>query len=170
MKQILHQARADIFAEEQAKEMEIRLREATNGTELARLRILYDRTTGDVNSAYKQLRDQETEARTDKALIRTLENEVERAKADETERLDSERRLEYERSLERKQEADKLGSLQEFSNKELEKLRGEIQTLKSAAAMETQKLSQDMKTMKKRLENVSTLYNEKVIQVVMLQC
>lgn len=93
------QARAKISAEKQAKEMEIRLRGITNGTEVARLQLLCNKATSELNSVYGQVANLQTGARVDKVRIQTLENELERARVDKADTLDSERRLEHERSL-----------------------------------------------------------------------
>lgn len=206
MKQINHQTRAELSAEEQARETEIRLRDATNGTELAKLQSLYKKASAELNSAYKKAGDLETEAGINKGLIQTLRSEVDRAELDKAERLDSERKLEDECSLKRIQELgnlrgkltpeadagiskkseivrleneralkvrdeeiEKQRTLQEASNEELERLRQEVQTLKSAAVIEKQKLTEDLESTNKCLEEVSDEYSEAVVQVVSLQ-
>lgn len=78
----------------QAKETEIRLREAVNGTELAKLQSLYAKASAELKLTYKQVDDLRTEADIDKALIRKLTSEAKRANLDKAE-LDSERTLEH---------------------------------------------------------------------------
>ncbi len=62
----------------------MRLREATNGTELKRLQLLYDNVADELNSANEDLNK---EPGIFKARVHTLMNEVNRAKAGEAERL-----------------------------------------------------------------------------------
>lgn len=62
----------------------MRLREATNGTELKRLQLLYDNVADELNSANEDLNK---EPGILKARVHTLMNEVNRAKTGEAERL-----------------------------------------------------------------------------------